>query len=71
MGMVLEGEVVGAWPLLWLCFSCSLFSEGGLSSGLCKRSDWLLIRDMALRVLLHPQARDPPGPKYKFTFPSM
>lgn len=48
MGMVLEGEVVGAWPLLWLCFSCSLFSEGGLSGGLCKRSDWLLIRDMAL-----------------------
>lgn len=69
MGMVLEGEVVGVWPLLWLCFNCSLFS-GGLSSGLCKRSNWLLIRDMALRVLLNLQARDSPGPKYKSTFPS-
>lgn len=29
VGVVLEG---GAWPLLGLCFSCFLFSEGGLSS---------------------------------------
>lgn len=30
VGVVLEGEVVGAWPLQDTC--CFLFSEGGLSS---------------------------------------
>lgn len=42
--VVLEGEIIGVWPALWLCCNCSLFPEGSLSSGLCKWSNWLLGR---------------------------